>query len=56
MYPSIQLKVIPGAYHAFDSHHIGGSRMDNQGSIMQFSASATQKTEELTKAFFAKYL
>jgi len=53
--PGIEVHVLPGANHAFDSHHRGG-RYDSGGSYMQYSQSATDMARQLTKKFFAKHL
>ena len=54
IYP-IEVHVLPGVFHAFDSRG-GSGRYDIAGSFMQYSASATKKARELTKAFLAKHL
>jgi len=54
-YQEIELHVIPGAYHAFDSVEASGK----QGAIgerMEYSWQATKKSRELTRAFLAKHL
>ena len=53
--PEIEVHVLPGAYHAFDSRSASG-RTDSGGSYMQYSESATNKARQLTKEFFAKHL
>ena len=52
----IEVHVLPGIYHAFDSR-AGRNTYDVAGNRMQYSASATRKARELTKAFLmAKFL
>ena len=51
----IKVHVLPDAYHGFDSPGARG-QPDNAGNVMLYSASATKKAHELTKAFLAKHL
>jgi len=52
--PMITVHIFKGVYHAFDSRR--NASMDSVGNIIQYSASATAKAEEITTAFFAKHL
>lgn len=51
----VEMHVIPGAYHAFDSLEYSG-RIDPAGNRMQYSAEATRQARDLTMAFLAKHL
>ncbi len=52
-----QVHVLAGAYHAFDrSRNMFGIRRDQSGNPMKYSASATRKARNLTRAFLAEYL
>ncbi len=53
--PGLEVHVLPGAYHAFDSKSASGRR-DAGGRKMQYSESATNKARQLTKEFFAQHL
>ena len=53
--PEIEVHIIPGAYHAFDSPESSG-KTDIGGNLMQYSASATKQAREFTRAFLAKHL
>ncbi|MGH6661773.1 MAG: dienelactone hydrolase family protein, partial [Rhodospirillales bacterium] len=54
-YPEIEVHVIPGAYHAFDSVEASG-KLGAIGERMEYSWQATKKSRELTKAFLARHL
>jgi dienelactone hydrolase len=54
-WPSMEVRVLPGAYHSFDSDHRGG-RYDTGGSYMLYSASATAQARALVKDFLARHL
>ena len=51
----VEVHVIPGAYHSFDSITSSGG-YDPSGTYMQYSAQATSKARELTKAFLGRTL
>ena len=53
--PDLEVYVIPGAYHGFDSKSASG-KTNFGGTKMQYSESATNKARQLTKEFFAKHL
>lgn len=53
--PELEVHVIPGAYHGFDSRSASG-KVDFGGTEMRYSESATNKARQLTKGFFAKHL
>ena len=53
-YHRVDMHVLPGAHHSFDSP--GARGYEKNGMLMQYSASATKKARELTKAFLAKHL
>ena len=50
----IEVLLIPGAYHAFDSPE-GSGRKDNYGNYMLYDADATATAKESTKAFLKKH-
>ena len=53
----VEVQILPGAYHAFDSGYGHGLSTDLAGGIeMLYSKDATNKARELTKVFFAKHL
>ena len=54
IYPEMEVHVIAGAYHAFDSPGADG-RFDPLGTRMVYSAEATAKAKDLTKAFLRKH-
>ena len=54
-YPTINVQVLPDTYHAFDQQTSRG-QSDPAGSIMYYSASAVNKSQQLTKEFFSKYV
>jgi len=49
----IELRVIPGAYHAFDQP--GATGEDLYRNRLRYDADATAKAKELTKAFLKKH-
>ncbi len=51
----IDLNIIPGAYHAFDSRKSSGKK-DVGGKLMIYSSGAVKKAHELAKTFLAKHL
>jgi dienelactone hydrolase len=51
----VEVHVIPGAYHAFDSALASGKR-DPFGTYMQYSGAATTRARELTREFLARHL
>lgn len=53
--PPIETRVIPGAYHAFDSPEYSG-KTDPAGNRMAYSAAATKEAREHTRAFLEKHL
>lgn len=53
--PPIQVHVLPGAYHAWDSPG-GSGKVDAYGTYMQYSAEATRRSQELVKDFLARHL
>lgn len=55
IYPDIEMRVIPGAYHAFDSREADGKR-GFIGERMEYSWEATKQAREYVRAFLAKHL
>ncbi len=55
MHPDIEVHILPGAYHAFDSSEASG-KLGAIGERMEYSWDATRRARELTRAFLAKYL
>lgn len=55
MNPQIEVHVLAGAYHAFDSPEYSG-RTDPGGNRMLYSAAATNEAREYAKAFLKKHL
>ena len=53
---SVEVHVLPGAYHAFDAFPGRGFRYNHRGDTALYDGEATAKAEALTKAFFAKHL
>jgi len=53
--PEIEVHVIPGAYHAFDSVEADGKE-GFIGEPMRYSYEAVKRSRELTRAFLAKHL
>jgi dienelactone hydrolase len=53
--PRIELRIIAGAYHAFDSPEYSG-KTDPAGNRMLYSAEGTKTAREHTRAFLAKHL
>jgi dienelactone hydrolase len=53
--PDIEVHILPGAYHAFDSREASG-RKGAIGERMEYNADATRKARELVRAFLAKHL
>ena len=53
--PGIEIHLLPGAYHAFDSLK-GSGRIDLSGNYMKYDARATAKAEELIKEFLGRHL
>jgi dienelactone hydrolase len=49
--PGVTLKVIDGAYHALDNPAFRTIRTDFAGNPMLYSASATEQSEQIVKAF-----
>jgi dienelactone hydrolase len=54
-HPAIRVRVLPDAYHAFDSPETHGKH-DLGGTLMLYSAAATKKAQEIIREFFAKHL
>lgn len=52
--PGIEVQIIPGAYHAFDSTDASGGT-DHYGHKMLYDANATAKAREFTKVFLKKH-
>ena len=52
--PMIDVHVLKGVYHGFDSRR--NAPFDSLGNAIQYSTSATTKSEEITRAFLAKHL
>ena len=52
--PMIDVHVLKGVYHALDSRR--NASFDSLGNAIQYSASATTKSEDITRAFLAKHL
>lgn len=50
----IEVHLLPGAYHAFDSRK-GSGRTDLSGNYMKYDASATEKAREFTKEFLGRH-
>jgi dienelactone hydrolase len=55
MFPEIEVHILPGAYHAFDSPEASGKR-GAVGERQEYSRSATERARELTRVFLAKRL
>jgi len=53
--PEIEVHILPGAYHAFDSREASG-RKGAIGERMEYSAEATRKARELVRVFLGKHL
>ncbi len=53
IYPEMEVHVIAGAYHAFDSFGSSGGQSP-LGERMEYSAEATKQARELTRVFLAK--
>ncbi len=53
---SMEIHVLPGAYHAFDQAPEKGLRQGFGGNPALYDANATKKSRELTKIFLAKHL
>ena len=54
--PKGSLRVLPGAYHAFDSREITSIRYSSGGSPMLFDAAATIEARALVKEFLKRHL
>ena len=54
-HPEIEVHILEGAYHAFDSSEASG-KIDDAGNRMQYSWEATKKARDLVRAFLAKHL
>jgi dienelactone hydrolase len=54
-HPEIEVHILPGAYHAFDSKEASG-RTGAIGERMEYSAEATRRARELVRAFLEKHL
>ncbi len=52
----MEVHLLPGVYHAFDSGAGRGKRVCPYGDVMLYDAGAVKKSRELTKAFLAKHL
>ena len=52
---NVELKILPGAYHAFDNERASG-RHDFGGKYMEYSATAVGEARKLTKDFLGKHL
>jgi len=55
MNPRIEVHVIAGAYHAFDSAEYSG-KTDPAGNQMFYSSAATKEAREYTRAFLERHL
>ena len=55
LYPEIEVHIIPGAYHAFDSAEASG-KTGAIGERMEYSRDATRQARGLVRAFLAKHL
>ncbi len=53
---SVEVHVLPGAYHAFDAFPEHGYRSNYRGDTALYDGEATAKARALTKAFLAKHL
>jgi dienelactone hydrolase len=53
--PEIEVHVLPGAHHAFDSRRASG-KVDIGGNYMEYSAGATEAAKALTRAFLERRL
>jgi dienelactone hydrolase len=51
--PKIEVHVLAGAYHGFDSVK-GSGRTDLAGNVMQYDAKATAKARDLTKEYLER--
>ena len=52
----MEVHILPGVYHGFDSGAGAGKRVDPYGSVMLYDAGAVIKARQLTKVFLAKHL
>lgn len=55
IHPEIEVHIIPGAHHAFDSVEASG-KFAPLGEYMEYSGDATRQARELTRAFLAKHV